>query len=169
MSLVLRHEPETIGLTLDAEGWASVSDLIRLAQQAGHSLDADLLVQVVEQNDKQRFALSADGERVRANHGHSVDVELGLDPVMPAARLYHGTTQARLASIRGQGLLPGKQRYVHLSGDEATAIRVGRRHGDPVVLIVEAGAMHAAGFSFFHSGSGVWLTEQVPVAFLEFP
>ena len=169
MSLVLRHKPEEIGLTLDAQGWADVSDLIERANRRGVPLTRELVEQVVATNDKKRFALSADGARIRASQGHSVDVDLGLEPRQPPDVLFHGTATRFLPGIAEKGLLPSGRQHVHLSRDEATATTVGRRHGKPVVLRVRSGEMHRAGYAFCLSANGVWLTERVPVAFLELP
>ncbi len=169
LSLVLRHRPALIGLTLDANGWADVADLIARANAHGHALSRATLDRVVAESDKQRFALSPDRTRIRANQGHSVEVELDLPPADPPEFLYHGTATRFLASIRAGGLIPGTRRHVHLSHDMATAARVGARHGVAVVLTVRAGAMHAAGHQFWVSANGVWLADRVPAEFLEFP
>jgi putative RNA 2'-phosphotransferase len=169
LSLVLRHQPETIGLTLDDNGWADVDELIRLANARGRRLTRQLIDRVVAENDKKRFAFSDDGARIRASQGHSVEVELDLPPAEPPVVLYHGTATRFLDSIRAIGLRPGTRQHVHLSRDEATAVNVGQRHGRPVVLTVRAGDMHAAGYKFFVSANGVWLTDRVPVEFVGFP
>lgn len=169
LSLILRHRPNLIGLALDRHGWAEVDELIACACRHGLALDRALIEQVVAENDKQRFSLSADGRQIRANQGHSLPVDLQLAPVTPPALLYHGTAERFIASIKREGLRPGNRQHVHLSPDKATALAVGRRHGRPVVLIVRAAAMAAAGYSFYCAANGVWLTEQVPVAFIEFP
>jgi putative RNA 2'-phosphotransferase len=169
LSLVLRHKPETIGLSLDQGGWARVDELIVASNRSGVPLDEGLLREVVEQNDKQRFAFSDDGLRIRASQGHSIPVELGLEPLMPPEFLYHGTATRFLQSIRRQGLAPGRRNQVHLSPDERTAVRVGQRHGNPVVLTVQAGRMYANGFTFYLSANGVWLTERVPAEYIKFP
>jgi len=169
LSLVLRHEPEEFGLTLDKNGWAEVEELIRLANAAGHGLTRPLLERVVAQNDKNRFALSDDGRRIRANQGHSVEVDLALPPAEPPELLYHGTASRSVAAIRVGGLHSGSRQHVHLSPDVPTAIKVGQRHGKPVVLIVRAKEMAAAGHQFFLSANGVWLTECVPAEFISFP
>jgi putative RNA 2'-phosphotransferase len=168
LSLVLRHKPQTIGLVLDPNGWAGVADLIARVNRAGIALTPELLRQVVATNDKQRFAFSEDGLKIRASQGHSIPVELDLQPGQPPEWLFHGTARRNLASIRAQGLLRGQRNHVHLSADERTARSVGQRYGEPVVLPVRAGAMAAAGYPFFLSANGVWLTEQVPVEFIEF-
>ncbi len=169
LSLVLRHQPGKIGLTLDTQGWADIDELIAKANQHGVALTRSLLQQVVEQNDKQRFAFNAAGTRLRANQGHSLNIDLGLVAIAPPEMLYHGTAQRFLSSIRQQGLLPRKRDYVHLSPDEATAYRVGKRHGEAVMLIVKAGSMHAAGSEFYLALNGVWLTRCVPREYLIFP
>jgi putative RNA 2'-phosphotransferase len=169
LSLVLRHKPETIGLALDPEGWAEVDELLVKAQRAGVSLNKDLLRQVVAQNDKQRFSLSADGRRVRANQGHSIPVDLGLEPRVPPPLLFHGTAARFLPSIKRQGLVPGTRNHVHLSPDERTALRVGQRHGNPLVLTIQAGRMHRQGHPFYLAANGVWLTEKVPAEYIVWP
>lgn len=169
LSLVLRHKPEEIGLTLDDHGWAEVAELLRLANLHGSRLTRPLLEQVVAENSKQRFAISSDGERIRANQGHSIDVDLQLPASDPPELLYHGTASRFLESIRAQGLHSANRQHVHLSPDVPTAINVGQRHGQPVVLTVRALAMAAAGHRFYLSANGVWLTERVPIEYLEFP
>lgn len=169
LSLVLRHAPERIGLVLAHGGWASVPELIRQANSSGHPLTEQTLHRVVAENDKQRFALTPDGAWIRANQGHSIAVDLGLEAVEPPETLYHGTADRNLESIRRQGLLPGKRQHVHLSTDEDTAVKVGGRHGKPVALAIKSGAMHRAGEAFFLSANGVWLTRHVPARFIAFP
>ncbi len=167
LSLVLRHQPEIIGLSLDDAGWADIDVLIRLSQPH-RPLTRALIEQVVEENSKQRFAISEDGRRIRANQGHSIDVELGLQPLAPPTRLYHGTATRFVDAIRREGLVKRSRQQVHLSADADTATTVGARHGKPAVLIVRAGEMAAAGHAFFRSENGVWLTDGVPVGFIDF-
>jgi putative RNA 2'-phosphotransferase len=145
-----------------------VEELIRCAAAHGRKLTAALIEQTVASNDKQRFALSEDRRRIRANQGHSIEVDLALTPREPPEMLFHGTATRFLASIRAQGLLAGRRQHVHLSADEATAVKVGQRHGEPVVLRIRAGAMHQAGRAFYLSANGVWLTEHVPNEHIEF-
>jgi putative RNA 2'-phosphotransferase len=170
MSLVLRHAPESIGIVLDAQGWVEVDQLIERATQHGQALTRAELETVVSTSDKQRFGFSEDGRRIRANQGHSIAaVDLGLTPTTPPAQLYHGTADRFLASIQVAGLLPGARNHVHLSRDPGTGAVVGKRHGRPVVLTIDAAAMHALGHQFFVSENGVWLTAAVPPAFIVFP
>lgn len=168
LARLLRHEPETIGLSLDAAGWADLDALLRLARRAGHPLTREMVLAEVETNDKRRFALSEDGRRIRASQGHSIEVDLGLAPKAPPARLWHGTARASLDAIFSEGLRPMKRRHVHLSRDQETALRVGSRHGRAVVLAVDAAAMAAAGHVFVQAENGVWLTDAVPPEFLGF-
>jgi len=168
LSLVLRHRPEKLGLALDREGWVSVSDLLEALEAHGRRLTPDELREVVRSNDKQRFSFSPDGLSIRANQGHSVEVELGYEPAEPPALLYHGTAERFVPSIREQGLLKGRRHHVHLSEQEATAHAVGSRYGRPVVLRVASGRMHADGHAFFRSANGVWLTDQVPARYITF-
>jgi putative RNA 2'-phosphotransferase len=169
MSLVLRHEPAKFSVELDEAGWTRVDGLLAAAARAGVPLDDATLRRVVAENDKQRFALSDDGAMIRASQGHSVDVELGLEPVEPPPVLFHGTATRFLDSIRREGLVPGSRRHVHLSTDAATATSVGSRHGRPTVLRIDAARMHAAGHRFFRSANGVWLTDAVPAEYLGSP
>ena len=169
MSLVLRHEPAKFGVGLDEAGWTRVDDLLAAAARAGVPLDNATLRRVVAENGKQRFALNPDGTMIRASQGHSVEVELGLEPVEPPPVLFHGTATRFLDSIRREGLVPGSRRHVHLSADEETATAVGARHGRPAVLRIDAARVHADGHRFFRSANGVWLTAAVPADYLRFP
>lgn len=161
LSLVLRHQPDTIGLMLNYGGWADINELIEKARKAGVSLTPALTRDIVAESDKRRFSISSDGNRIRANQGHSIPVELGLLEAEPPEVLYHGTARQNITSIRGEGIRRGKRSYVHLSTDKDTATRVGTRHGQPVVLMVTAGNMFRDGIRFFHADNGVWLTEYV--------
>lgn len=169
LSYVLRHKPETIGLELDPEGWAMVDQLLNLAGKHGTALSRKLLLEIVATSGKKRFALSQDGSRIRANHGHSIRVDLGLSPQTPPRILFHGTATRFEASIRAQGLVAGSRQYVHLSADRETAIQVGNRYGKPLLLEVEALAMCNRGYEFFMSANGIWLTRAVPAGYLNFP
>jgi len=166
LSLVLRHKPELIGLQLDRHGWADISSLIHAANQNGRSLDLELLIRVVHENDKQRFAISEDGMRIRASQGHSLGVDLLLEPRTPPELLYHGTIEQFLPSIRERGLLAGARQHVHLSADVHTAEVVGRRRGEPVILVIAAAEMHREGNVFYLSQNGVWLVKHVPSSFI---
>jgi putative RNA 2'-phosphotransferase len=168
LSRVLRHQPELIGIELDGAGWVGVRDLLAACAAHDFPITREELEAVVRENDKQRFALSADGARIRASQGHSVSVELGYAPLAPPPLLYHGTAAHLLASIRAHGLLKGRRQHVHLSTDRASAARVGARHGKPHVIEVQSGRMHAEGHEFYRSDNGVWLTEHVPAKYLVF-
>lgn len=166
LSLVLRHAPEKIGLELDASGWTPVADLLMKATQAAVRIDRTLLQHVVATNDKQRFALSDDGERIRANQGHTVSVDLGLAAAVPPAVLYHGTATRFLDAILDQGLTPQRRHDVHLTESLDTAAAVGRRYGQLAMLRIDAAAMHADGLRFSRSDNGVWLTAAVSPRYL---
>lgn len=168
LSLVLRHDPGRIGISLDRQGWVAIDELLRAIRKAGHRLDRAALTEIVETNDKRRFSISADGRRIRAAQGHSIEVDLGLEPRQPPELLYHGTASASLDAIFAEGLKPGRRRQVHLSADPVTAEAVGRRHGKPVVLTVAAGRMHGEGHVFVQADNGVWLTDAVPREHLGF-
>ncbi len=169
LSLVLRHHPERIGLQLDDAGWADIDELLQKARLAGVPLTSESLHQVVEQNNKQRFLISPSGQKIRANQGHSIAVDLKLAPTSAPDLLYHGTARHFLDSIRCQGLTARRRNHVHLSGDPETAFTVGKRHGEPVVLAIRASAMERTGLLFYRSANGVWLTEAVPVSYIIFP
>jgi len=167
LSLILRHAPETIGLALDANGWAEVDQLLAQAASHGYAISREQLNEVVANDSKTRYAFSIDGQRIRANQGHSLAaVDIGLPPAMPPAVLYHGTASRFVAAIREQGLRPGSRNHVHLSATEDTAVMVGARHGKPVALTIDAAAMQAQGHVFHVSANGVWLTDAVPPAFI---
>ncbi len=166
MSLVLRHQPEQIGLHLDAQGWANIDELLQKLARHGLVMDRQSLNLVVETNDKKRFALSEDGQRIRASQGHSVNIDLGLKAVEPPAWLYHGTVPRFVSSIYKQGLLPGERQHVHLSLNRQTAQDVGSRRGSAVILAINAGKMHADGHEFYCSENGVWLTKHVPTQYI---
>jgi putative RNA 2'-phosphotransferase len=168
LSFVLRHKPQAIGITLDAEGWVAIDDLLKAAARDGRSITRQQLQEVVATNDKKRFSISPDGRLIRANQGHSIDVELNLMPVEPPVLLYHGTVERFLDSIREKGLVRGKRHHVHLSADLETARRVGQRRGRPIVLVIEAGRMNQEGCLFYLSENNVWLTDEVPVQYLRF-
>lgn len=167
LSKHLRHQPERIGLTLDEGGWVEIDTLIAAAAAHGFRVTRDELHHVVATNDKRRFAV--DGTRIRASQGHSIDVDLGLPPATPPPYLFHGTVARHLEAIRTEGLRPMNRHDVHLSPDRATATRVGARRGRPVVLSVDAAAMHRDGHVFHVSANGVWLTKAVPSRHLRFP
>lgn len=169
LSLVLRHEPAKIGITLDAQGWVGVDELLAALSRAGKRVTLENLRRVVAENDKKRFSFSEDGERIRANQGHSVEVDLGLEPVEPPEVLYHGTASRFLLSIRREGLTARSRHHVHLSAEQKTAVAVGSRHGVPVVLTVRAARMHADGHLFYRSDNGVWLTDAVAPKYIDFP
>lgn len=167
LSKHLRHQPERIGLTLDPQGWVEVEALLAATARNGVVITRDELTQVVEGNDKRRFTI--EGDRIRANQGHTVDVDLDLPVVEPPEFLFHGTVGANVDAIRREGLLPMDRHAVHLSPDRETATRVGARRGRAVVLVVRSGEMHRAGHAFQVSANGVWLAAHVPPAHISFP
>ena len=168
LSYVLRHDPRSIGLALDGNGWAGVDKLLAAAGRKGQRISRDLLEEVVRNSPKQRFELSDDGRRIRANYGHSLEVDLSLKEAAPPTHLYHGTATRFLSEIMAHGLTPQDRQYVHLSQDEETAVSVGRRHGEPIVLTIDAAAMHDAGYTFYRSTDRTWLTDSVPAKYIEF-
>ncbi|MCW3124678.1 MAG: 2-phosphotransferase [Bacteroidetes bacterium] len=168
LSLVLRHQPTLIGLAMDSEGWVDVSELITKMNDNGHTIDVQKLETIIMTSDKQRFAYNDDKTKIRANQGHSVNVDLQFEAVTPDELLYHGTVSEFIESIRAGGLKKMSRTHVHLSRDRATAMTVGGRRGKPVILIVRAGEMHKDGYKFYLSENQVWLTEEVPARYIEF-
>lgn len=169
LSLILRHNPEKIGIVLDENGWTDCAALIEAAGKKGLKFNRSTLDEVVRRNDKQRFALSPDGLQIRANQGHSIAVDLALDPQTPPELLYHGTVERFLTAIAEEGLKKGSRNHVHLSPNLVTATKVGERRGQPMILKVRAAEMAAAGHDFWLSNNGVWLADTVPPEFIDFP
>ncbi|GGF08123.1 RNA 2'-phosphotransferase [Hymenobacter cavernae] len=167
LSKYLRHDPQAIGLELQEGGWVAVDDLLVACARHNLMLTHLELAEIVESSDKKRFAFDATGTLIRAQQGHSVPVDLQLTPLAPPAVLYHGTVAAALPDIWREGLQKMSRHHVHLSPDVETAQRVGGRRGKPVVLVVDAAALHKAGAVFYESGNGVWLVDQVPPGYLK--
>lgn len=166
LSKYLRHEPEALGLVLAPGGWVGVDDLLAGAAKIGFVIERDELTQVVAESDKQRFAFDDTGTHIRANQGHSTEVDLDLPEAVPPPELYHGTVEKFLAAILAEGLKKMDRHDVHLSPDTATAAKVGERRGKPIILTVDAAAMTTAGYKFRVSTNGVWLTDHVPAKYL---
>lgn len=169
LSLLLRHRPQEIGLRLDPAGWARVEDLVRKAREHGAPLSPRRLRALVEGQEKPRFSFSEDGERIRANYGHSLDLDLELEELPPPEHLFHGTARGNLASILREGVDARSRSFVHLSEDRRSARTVGRRHGEPVIVPVRAARMAEAGHAFYRPAPGIWLVERVPPRFLGEP
>jgi len=169
LSLVLRHKPDTVGITLDEAGWVRVDELMSALARHGKPMSRTTLEEVVATNDKQRFSFSEDGTRIRANQGHSVEIELGYQAALPPEILYHGTPQQFVEPIAREGLNKMSRHHVHLHLDVGTSTAVGRRRGKPVLLRIRALAMHQAGHQFFVTPNDVWLTDHVPAEYIEFP
>lgn len=167
LSKALRHNPASLGITLDANGWVDVDDVLAGFGSRGRTVTRDQLAMVVAANDKKRFTV--ENGRIRANQGHTVEVDLGLDPTEPPELLFHGTARSSVESILATGIDRGGRHHVHLSLDTDTAHKVGARHGRPIVLTVLAGRMHAAGGDFFVSANGVWLVDHVPAEYVRVP
>lgn len=162
ISLILRHKPETIGITLDEHGWANVNELLN-----GVNIDMSLLEEIVTTDDKQRYSFNNDKTLIRANQGHSIPVDVELDETQPPEFLWHGTAEKYIDSICRAGLIPKSRLYVHLSSDVPTATTVGERHGEAVLLRIDARKMYQDGFKFYLSKNGVWLTKHVPTSYLK--
>lgn len=167
LSLVLRHQPQKINLSLDENGWTDVTTLIRQANKYGVPLSVDTLSYVVATNDKKRFSFNPDKTKIRASQGHSVEIELGYSEQKPPAVLYHGTSEKSIAAILKNGIEKRHRHHVHLSSEKNTARKVGQRHGKPVIFQIDAEGMYTSGFPFYLSDNQVWLTDFVPPAFLQ--
>ena len=168
MSLILRHQPQVIGAELENNGWLSVDTLIDGIRKKGIRVDNEILDEVVETNNKKRFAYNEDKSKIRANQGHSLKVDVELKTATPPETLYHGTVFRFLDAIREKGLIPMSRQHVHLSKDISTAQNVGSRRGTPIILKVNALEMHQKGYTFYLSENGVWLTDKVPSEFIIF-
>ncbi|MBE5861257.1 MAG: RNA 2'-phosphotransferase [Lachnospiraceae bacterium] len=165
VALILRHKPEEIGITLDEHGWANVEELIQGIAKT-NPFNLEMLEEIVATDNKQRYSFNEDHTLIRANQGHSIPVDVELEECVPQEVLYHGTGEKYTGSIDAQGLLPKSRLYVHLSHERETAVKVGQRHGKPVIYRVQSGDMHRDGFKFYKSVNGVWLTKEVPVKYL---
>lgn len=167
LALILRHSPWSVGITLDANGWANIDELLTGLNKSGHHIDQMHLEDIVDNDDKNRYEINFDGTKIRARQGHSLEVDLNLSPVEPPEELYHGTAEDRVHSIMVKGISRQSRQYVHLSPNAITAQKVGSRHGIPKVLTVHAGKMHKDGFVFYLSTNGVWLTDNVPPEYVK--
>ena len=167
ISLILRHEPEKIGLQLDDAGWADVNELLEGLRRKNRGISFDQLQELVASNDKQRYSFNEDQSRIRANQGHSLKLDLQLEAREPPEQLYHGTATRFLDSILEQGLMKRERHHVHLSLEKSTANQVGSRHGKPVIFVINSGEMYRNGYVFYCSENLVWLTDHVPAAFIE--
>jgi len=161
LSYILRHNPSSVGLVMKAGGWVDVEQLLK-----GMSINMGTLEQIVSEDDKQRYSFSADKTMIKANQGHSIDIYMGFERAYPTAVLYHGTAQRFIESIEAEGIKSMNRQYVHLSVNKDTAIKVGNRHGKPVILTIDAKRMADDGYRFYLSDNGVWLTEHVPWSYV---
>ena len=167
ISLILRHKPETIGIFLDEHGWADVQEMIDGINASGSDhLDMEMLEEIVQTDEKQRYSFNEDHTLIRANQGHSIPVDVELEEKNPPALLYHGTGEKYVYAIDEQGLIPKSRLYVHLSADVPTAKKVGSRHGKPVIYTIDCAKMTAEGYKFYLSANKVWLTKKVPAKYL---
>lgn len=167
ISLILRHKPQVIGIQLDKHGYANVPELIQGIQKTGRVLDTTLLEKIVAEDKKQRYSFNEDHSLIRANQGHSIPVDVELNEVIPPEILYHGTAEKSREGIFAHGILKQSREYVHLSADTETAVIVGKRHGTPVILSIDAAQMSKDGYPFYLSANQVWLTKMVPAQYLK--
>lgn len=167
LSYVLRHHPELIGLNLDENGWANVEELITKSKRDSYQgLTVEELSEIVETNDKKRFIFNEDKTRIRANQGHSIDIDLALKPQQPPEFLYHGTAKSNIDSILEKGIEKRNRQHVHLSQDKETATKVGMRHGKPIILMIKTKEMSEDGIEFYLSDNNVWLTDFVDAKYI---
>ena len=166
ISLILRHKPEVIGISLDDHGWAIVDELLAGIRRT-RLINMEILEEIVRADEKQRYTFNEDHTRIRANQGHSIQVDVELEEEEPPEYLFHGTGRKYVEFIDHIGLIPKSRLYVHLSGDQETAMKVGKRHGGAIVYQVAAGAMARDGHKFWRSANGVWLTKRVLPEYLE--
>ena len=170
MSLILRHKPDAAGIIVDEHGWANVDELINGIVKTDKKyigLNIDIIEEVVRTDNKQRYSFNEDKTLIRANQGHSIQVDVGLEQKEPPEFLYHGTGKKYVESISKQGLIPKSRLYVHLSKDTETAVNVGKRHGEVVLYLIKSREMHQNQYKFYLSENGVWLTKEVPVEYME--
>lgn len=168
LSLILRHSPQTIGLQLDENGWADIEELLVKSSDHGNPFSRAELEEIVDTNDKRRFAFNDAYTHIRASQGHSVNIDLDLQQSEPPEYLYHGTVSKFLQNIKEEGLLKMSRQHVHLTSDKETATKVGSRRGVPVILEIKSGQMYKEGISFYLSANNVWLTEAVPSQYIVF-
>lgn len=166
ISYILRHNPTSINIQLDENGYANVNELIAGIQKKGYNIDKEILEIIVNQDEKQRYAFNEDKTKIKANYGHSIDVKVDLEVVFPPVYLYHGTSKSNLDNILKEGIKKQNRKFVHLSIDEETALLVGKRHGEPVVLKIKAQEMAMDGVKFYKTNSNVWLTDYVGPEYL---
>lgn len=166
ISLILRHKPNTIGITLDQNGWANTQELLNGLNAAGKKVDIEQLINIVNTDNKRRFSFNSDKSKIRANQGHSIPVNLGLLELVPPTILYHGTSEKFIESIKQNGIQKRSRQYVHLSSNIETAVAVGKRHGNPIVLKINTEQMFLDGYKFYLSENGVWLTDNVPYQYV---
>lgn len=168
LSYVLRHNPNSIGIELDRDGWTKIDRLVSRVRERYAEFDEAVLREITQTDDKQRYAVS--GGKIRAQQGHSIDVRAMGAAQSPPDFLYHGTTREKLAAIQKDGAIrPMSRQHVHLSTDMQTATQVAsrRRDKDPVVLLIRAAAMHQSEHEFRLTENQVWLTKRVPIEFVE--
>lgn len=167
MSLILRHKPDVIGIELDEHGWANVNDLISGIEKDNHGFNFELLEEIVRSDSKQRYSFNDDKSLIRANQGHSVNVDVELKEKEPPEYLYHGTGEKYVKFINQDGLIPKSRLYVHLSKDIKTAENVGKRHGKEIIYRINSGRMYRNGYKFYLSENGIWLMKEASVKYLE--
>ncbi|WP_343090162.1 RNA 2'-phosphotransferase [Clostridioides difficile] len=167
ISLILRHKPETIGIKLDDYGYADVNELIEKINNTGRNINIEILEQIVKEDNKQRYSFNDDKSKIRANQGHSINVNVELRELEPPKYLYHGTATRFLDNIKNEGIIKQSRLYVHLSRDIDIAVKVGKRHGTPVILKINTGKMYENGYKFYLSENNVWLCEYIPFKYVE--
>ncbi|EMQ1359338.1 RNA 2'-phosphotransferase [Clostridioides difficile] len=167
ISLILRHKPETIGIKLDDYGYADVNELIEKINNTGRNINIEILEQIVKEDNKQRYSFNEDRSKIRANQGYSINVNVELRELEPPRFLYHGTATRFLDNIKKEGIISKSRLYIHLSNDIDTAVQVGKRHGIPIVLKINAGKMYENDYKFYLSENNIWLCEYIPFKYVE--
>lgn len=168
LSYILRHNPAHIQLEVDSSGWADVDDLIKKMKEKGYDITLNLLNEIVNTNEKKRYIFNANKTKIRANQGHSIQINLNLKPITPPSLLYHGTSKKYIENIQSEGLLKQKRHHVHLSEYKDVALTVGKRRGKPIILTIHSEQMHHDGYTFYRSENNVWLTDHVPASYINF-
>lgn len=168
ISLILRHKPEVIGIELDRNGWCDIDALIEGINKSGELITRDILESIVINDDKQRYSIDNEKNRIRANQGYSISVDIELELRVPPTVLYHGTVGKFISSIKEQGLVKGQRQYVHLSQYSKTAVTVGKRRGIPIILEIDSKRIHEDDYKFYISSNNVWLCDHIPRAYIQF-
>ena len=166
ISLILRHKPQVINKSIDEFGYMKVNELLEGMNSTGYTITERDLNRIIEEDDKQRYSFNNSKDKIRANQGHSIKVNLGLQPIDPPNILYHGTCKRVENIILSEGIKKMARQYVHLSKDIETARKVGLRHGEFLIFKVNTIQMFLDGYKFYLSDNDVYLTNYVPSKYI---